>query len=262
MARHNREAETLKLCILGAALGCGVALPALPANAQDNKLALSASAAVTTDYVFRGISQTDSNPAVQPEFDATYGMFYVGLWGSNLDFVGGTQTGSDAAPLEMDWYGGITPKWQDITFNIGAIGYTYPGSCSSCLGGNLDYVELKTGASYTFFKALTLSLTNYWSPDNFAETGNNDVLEFDWSYGLAKKWFNFFSPSISGVYGHQWGDSNQGGFDYNYWNAGLTLGFLDHWSADVRYWDTDAGTKCGPRDLCDARAVGTLKASF
>ena len=27
--------------------------------------------------------------------------------------------------------------------------------------------------------------------------------------------------------------------DYTYWNAGLTLGFMDHWSADVRYFDTD-----------------------
>ena len=27
--------------------------------------------------------------------------------------------------------------------------------------------------------------------------------------------------------------------NYIYWNAGLTLGFMDHWSADVRYYDTD-----------------------
>ena len=27
--------------------------------------------------------------------------------------------------------------------------------------------------------------------------------------------------------------------DYTYWNAGLTLGFLDHWSADIRYYDTN-----------------------
>ncbi len=27
--------------------------------------------------------------------------------------------------------------------------------------------------------------------------------------------------------------------DYTYWNAGLTLGFMENWSADIRYWDTD-----------------------
>ena len=53
-----------------------------------------------------------------------------------------------------------------------------------------------------------------------------------------------------------------------YWNAGLTLGFLEHWSADVRYCDTDYNeTRLPPhggfgRHNCDARAVGTIKATF
>ena len=52
-----------------------------------------------------------------------------------------------------------------------------------------------------------------------------------------------------------------------YWNAGLTLGFYERWSADIRYYDTDYNsTQCfaqsGGRDNCDARAVGTIKATF
>ena len=49
---------------------------------------LSATTVFTTDYIFRGISNTDKDPAVQPEFDLTYGMFYAGIWGSNTDFGG------------------------------------------------------------------------------------------------------------------------------------------------------------------------------
>ena len=56
---------------------------------------------------------------------------------------------------------------------------------------------------------------------------------------------------------------------YVYWNAGLTLSFLEHWSADVRYWDTDLSDTGCPfvgggvgRNNCDARAVGTIKATF
>ena len=48
--------------------------------------------------------------------------------------------------------------------------------------------------------------------------------------------FNFFTPTISGGVGFQ--SFDQTASDYTYWNAGLTLGFLEHWSADVRYWDT------------------------
>ena len=54
---------------------------------------------------------------------------------------------------------------------------------------------------------------------------------------------------------------------YRYWNAGLTLGFMEKWSADIRYWDTDASkADCiplgGSRDACDATVVGTIKATF
>ncbi len=251
----RREVGIIKSCVLGTAFATCLAVPAH----ADNKLALSATAAFTTDYVFRGISQTNENLAVQPEFDLTYGIFYAGIWGSNLDF-GGNGFGGDIANIEIDYYAGITPMWKGITFNIGGIYYTYPGAFDPA--GEFDYFELKTGASYTFFDKLTLGITNYWSPENFGDTGHNDVLEVGLAYAFAGKLFNFFSPSISGLYGHQWGQAVAGGFDYNYWNAGLTLGFMDHWSADVRYWDTDAGINCGDPDLCDARVVGTIKATF
>ncbi|WP_159079995.1 hypothetical protein [Methyloceanibacter sp. wino2] len=64
--------------------------------------------------------------------------------------------------------------------------------------------------------------------------------------------------------GFQWADA---GTDYTYWNAGLTLGFLDNWAADIRYWDTDlsdigCGGAPGAGDNCDGRVVGTISASF
>ena len=85
-------------------------------------------------------------------------------------------------------------------------------------------------------------------------------------YTLAHKWWNFFSPSISGTVGHQSYEKNAD--DYLYWNAGLTLGFLNHWSADIRYYDTHYNEdQClqqqgQDRNACDARAVGTIKATF
>ncbi len=257
MTRRN---EVLKSCMLGAALIGGLALPA---HAQDNQLGLSATATFTTDYVFRGISNSAQNPAVQAEFDASYGIFYIGMWGSNVDFGGSTPpdpVGIDLATVEIDYYAGIAPTWKDISFDIAFLYYTYPGAFDP--GGEFDYYEIKTGASYTFFEALTLGIANYWTDENFGETGHNDVLELSAEYAFANKWFNFFSPSISGVYGWQWGDSGSGGFDYEYWNAGLTLGFLDNWSADVRYWDTNLSDNFCGGPICDARVVGTVSASF
>jgi uncharacterized protein (TIGR02001 family) len=250
MARR-KEAGTLKLSLLSAALIGGLALPA-----QAEELTLGGSAAFTTDYVFRGISQTDENPAVQASIDAAYGIFYLGMWGSNVDFGAGP-AGQDIANIEIDYYGGIAPTWQGISFDIGGIYYTYPGAYDP--GTEFDYFELKTGASYTFFDALTLGITNYWAPEFFGETGDADALELSGEYAFGSKLFNFFSPSVSGLIGWQWIDE---GTDYTYWNVGLTLGFMDNWAADIRYWDTDISDFACGGSICDSRVVGTISASF
>jgi uncharacterized protein (TIGR02001 family) len=234
----------------------------MPAQAGDNKLTLSATTAFVTDYLFRGVSNSGNNPAAQPEMDLYYGIFYAYIWGSNIDF-GGTPFGGDVASIEIDYGVGITPKWKNITFNIAGLYYTYPGAWDPA--GNFDYFELKTGASWTGGN-WTLAATNYWSPDYFGEVGNSDAIEGSVAYAFSNKLFNFFSPTISGGVGYWWFEELT--TDYTYWNAGLTLGFMDHWSVDVRYWDTSlSDTECltftaVSSSLCDARAVGTLKAVF
>lgn len=264
MARRM-EMGTLKLGILSAALIGGLALPAqaeeryleqkdAPTGSQGNGFSLSASAALTTDYVFRGISQTMQNPAVQASLDASYGMFYLGAWGSNVDFGAGP-FGQDIANIEIDYYAGITPEWQGISFDIGGIYYTYPGAYDP--GFELDYFELKTAAFYTFGESFTVGVSNYWSPEFAGKTGTGDALELAGEYAFGSKLFNVFTPSVSALVGWQWVDKLT---DYTYWNAGLTLGFMENWSADVRYWDTDLG--CGGLNICGSRVVGTLAASF
>ena len=111
----------------------------------------------------------------------------------------------------------------------------------------------------------TLGVNDYWSPDNFQVFGNSNAIEGSVGYAFAGKLFNFFTPSVSGTFGFQ--SYEQNADDYTYWNAGLTLSFLDHWSADIRYYDTDYNqdqclAQSGGRDNCDARAVGTIKATF
>jgi uncharacterized protein (TIGR02001 family) len=260
-----REAGILKLSLLSAALVTGMAMPAQAQIAELEEkdapgavgggFSLSASAAFTTDYVFRGISQTDENPAVQASLDAAYGIFYIGMWGSNVDFGGGP-AGQDLANIEIDYYAGIAPEWRGISFDIGGIYYTYPGAFDP--GGEFDYFELKTGMAYTFMDALTVGVTNYWSPEFFGETGSANALEIAGEYVFGNQLFNFFDPSVSGLVGFQ---SLKGNGDYTYWNAGLTLGFMDNFSADVRYWDTDISSGACT-SICDSRVVGTLSASF
>jgi len=237
MARRM-EAGTLKAAILGATLIGGLALPA-----QAAELEFGATATFTTDYVFRGISQTENGPAVQASFDATYGLFYLGMWGTNVDFGPG-----DPSDIEIDYYAGITPSWAGFDFDFGAIFYTYPDS-----GAGVDIVEGKAGVSRTFMDAFTVGATAYLSDRDY------QAYEFAGEYGFTNKWW-MFTPSVSALIGFVETDGSYVADDYTYWNAGLTLGFLDNWSADIRYWDTDNGTACN--QFCDSRVVGTVSASF
>jgi hypothetical protein len=98
------------------------------------------------------------------------------------------------------------------------------------------------GATWTG-GAWTLGLKDYWSPDNAQFFGNSNAIEGSVAYAFTNKLWNFFTPSISGNVGFQSYEINAD--DYVYWNAGLTLGFLERWSADIRYYDTDYNsTQC------------------
>jgi len=251
----------------GSVLLLGLAGPALaedPTETFDepagttSKLTLSANTTFATDYIFRGISQTDENPTAQGGFELEYNIFYLGIWGSNVDF--GTDQNRPVANVEVDWYGGIRPEWKGISFDLGVFYYTYPGGLASW---KLDYVEFGTAASYTLFDKLTLGVTNWWTPENSGGTGYNDVVEGSASYAFNKVWM--FSPSVSTLIGRQWGEHSAGGYDYTYWNAGLSLDFTQGpaFTLDVRYWDTNI-PGCASADIfqCDERVVGSLTAVF
>jgi uncharacterized protein (TIGR02001 family) len=245
MARR-REVGIIKACVLGMALAVGLAVPA---QAQ-NKLTLTGSAVFTTDYMFRSITNTNDLPAVQPEFDLTYGMWWAYMWGSNTQFGEG---------IEIDYGAGISPKWGNFTFTVGGLEYTYPGANSE-----VDYFELKSAVAWASGQ-WSLVINDYWSPNNSQVFGNSNAIEGAIGYALQNKWWNFFSPSISGTVGFQ--SYEEIASDYVYWNAGLTLGFLNHWSADIRYYDTDyskddCAIQNGNKNGCDARAVGTIKVTF
>jgi uncharacterized protein (TIGR02001 family) len=200
--------------------------------------------------VFRGISQTLNDPAIQGGFDASWGWWYGGVWGTNVDFGAFEPT----ADIEIDLYTGVRPVWKNVTFDLGVIFYTYPGSDS------LDVTEGKVGVATTLFENLSVGFTGYFADRNY------QAYEFAAGYAFSNKWW-IFAPSVSGLIGFLETDGSFQTADYTYWNAGLTLGFLENWSADVRYWDTDftdAGCAANQfaRSVCDARVVGTIKAAF
>jgi|SoiMethySBSTD1v2_1073268.scaffolds.fasta_scaffold367474_2 uncharacterized protein (TIGR02001 family) len=245
----------------------------------------SANIALTTEYIFRGFSQTAQGPAVQGGYDLTCGIFYAGVWASSLDFAGnlpGTasfdQTGAPYdASIEMDWYIGIKPVTGRITWDLGVIYYSYPNRSNP--GLDLNYLELKVGASAEIWKGGTLGVTVFWSPEYQLESGSTWTVETGFTHVFPK--FNAihrdWTPSFSALLGWQINEGNasykftygNGDDSYLYWNVGLTLGFLDKWSLDFRYWDTNLSSNTGGSAFCrgqtfqcDERFVATLKFTY
>jgi uncharacterized protein (TIGR02001 family) len=265
------------LMLAGPASADGMRGSIKDAKPEPRRCNLSANIALATEYVFRGVSQTAENPAVQGGFDITCGIFYAGVWGSNLDFGGDALWGGagteDVANIEMDWYLGIKPVTGKITWDFGVIYYTYPGSINP-VGRELNYVELKAGASAELWKDGTIGFTAFYSPDYTLETGSVVTLEGSFAQVFPK--VGIFTPTFSALIGYQKGNDaaynalvGNGDDHYLYWNAGLTLGFHEKWSIDLRYWDsslsgnTGGSTWCtGPILQCDERFVGTLKFTF
>ena len=251
----------MRLGILGAALLWAAVLPAY----AESDITLSGNAAFKTQYVDRGLTNSAERPAVQPEVDLYYKeIYYAGIWGSNVDFGAGPN-GQELADLELDFYVGVAPTAGKWNFDIAAYYVAYPGAFDP--DGEFNYVEIWTGVDRSFFNdRLKLTLYNYWSPNYFGETGNNDVLELTSEWTFNKVWY--FTPKLGGKLGRQWGDLSQGGYDYTYWSVALTLGFNEKlpFELEVRYWDsTDFnGFTCPSSgvDACHNLVVGSLKATF
>jgi uncharacterized protein (TIGR02001 family) len=207
---------------------------------------------LTSDYVFRGASQSAEDPAVQGGVDFTCGRFYFGVWGSSIKFDGD-------ASAEVDLYGGFKHTTGPVTWDVGAIYYSYPGQAS---GTDADFFEIKVNASGEIWRGGTLGGTVFYSPEYAFNTGAAWTLEGSFSQALPK--VGMFSPTFGATLGRvNFDDDN--GFDYTYWNVGLSVGFLEKWSVDLRYWDTEGdgcnvfGTSVGS---CDGRVVGTVKYTF
>ncbi|MCR5876297.1 TorF family putative porin [Phenylobacterium sp. J426] len=212
------------------------------AHAQDEgPVSLSFNIGSATDYVFRGVSQTDEDPQVFGGVDATLGSIgYAGVWASNVDFGDGTD-------FEYDIYAGVRPTLGAVSLDIGVIYYGYADQPS---GADYDYWEGKIAASVPAGPA-TLGAAVFYSPNFFGATDDAWYYEANATYAIPETKF-----SISGAIGHQYVD---GPGDYTTWNVGLGFALTDNIGFDVRYWDTDEHSY---GKLYDSRVVAGVKLAF
>lgn len=223
---------------------------------------LGASVAFTTDYVFRGVSQTDNGPAAQASLEYSYntGFYditpYVGVWGSNVDFNDG-----DNATVELDWSFGLRGTLpvgeEEIGWDLGGIYYNYPGA--GRLNGeasNYDYWEIATGLSWAPRDFLEFSTGYFYSPDFFGGTGHAHYLN-----GMVTVRPNnpYVNLALFAGLGRQWIEDSK---DYNDWTVGATV-TVKGVDFTLQYTDTNlTQADLGGNRLSDARVVFTVGFAF
>ena len=107
---------------------------------------LSANVGATSNYLWRGVTQTDDAAAISGGIDyAHQSGFYAGTWASNVDF-------GDDASAELDFYLGFGGELgQGFGYDVGYIYYAYPDSAQTDSTNEYDFGEVYGSLSYSYF---------------------------------------------------------------------------------------------------------------
>jgi uncharacterized protein (TIGR02001 family) len=255
----------MKRLILGAAavLCLGVA-PALAdgiptrgkttAYEHERACSVSGSVGVATENVFRGVSKSLEDTSIQGGLELSCGRFYVGVSGAGAGAIFGT---------DLDFTAGYRASFGKVNVDASVTYYTFQGGIIDLiLGDDADFAEFKLAANTQVWHGGSIAASVAFAPEYFGFGGEVFTYEVGFSQVLPK--VGIFTPTFSAAYGYSdfqdFSDAS-----YGFWNVGLTLGFLEKWSLDVRYHDTDGDGISGPLGffgLADERFVTTLKYSF
>ncbi|MGH8051351.1 MAG: TorF family putative porin [Arenimonas sp.] len=198
--------------------------PAEETTAEESESNLSFNAAVVSDYVFRGVSQTDFNPALQVGVDYSLGDsgFYVGGWGSNVDY--GSEYGHD---FEVDLYVGYNVDVSDDwNLDLNVTRYNYQGGND---GYDINYNEFIGVVTYSEMLTFTLGYANDYA--NADEDQLYLAVGGSWEVGNG---FNL----TAGVGRSSFDESE----DYTDWTLGVNRDFGPI-NIGLNYYDTNKDDK-------------------
>jgi uncharacterized protein (TIGR02001 family) len=215
---------------------------------------------LTSDYRFRGISQSQNAPAVQGGIDYAHSSgLYIGNWNSSVS----SQVYTNGAGVESDLYAGYKKDvYKGITIDVGSYNYFYPRATSAGTGSNFDTYEAFAGVGYKdlvsakysrtlgngYFGAVNAQGTQYYQLDARVPTV------------VVKKLSVVAHAGKTNV-------ANSTTLDYNDYNAGLAYAFPQGWEGKAVYYTNSgmnaafqaANTISGQKNYKNAFVVSVAK---
>jgi hypothetical protein len=231
--------------------------------------------AVMSDYIFRGVTQSNHNPSVTAYFEPRYNVtkdlqLYIGTSTESISFA-------NRAAAEVDVYGGIRPTFGAFAFDLGVWGYLYPGGtcffgaavdgagnalpadCAANALPNLNvmkrdvsFFEAYGKVNYTINDSWQFGLNEYYSPDFLNSGAWGNYASVTGKYTAPATVFGTSGVGFyaSGEFGRQWLGTSDSFYgvpafpngipyaSYDTWNIGIGFTYKV-FTLDLRYSDTD-----------------------
>jgi uncharacterized protein (TIGR02001 family) len=234
--------KTIIAGLTAAALGAGVA-QAQQAPAPEHTL--TGNIGLFSQYIFRGLTQTDGQPALQGGFDYAHASgFYAGTWGSNISWLRDFGGYSAGGSLELDIYGGYkgTIGKSDFGYDVGLLYYWYPGDTAP--GANkADTLELYGALTW---KWLTAKLSYSLQDKTFGvdDSQGTYYLDLTAAYPIPDTKF-----TVIGHFGYQKftgstaGVNNDDFASYKDWKLGVNYSLPKDFTVGVFYTDTNMSSQ-------------------
>jgi uncharacterized protein (TIGR02001 family) len=217
-----------------------------PAAAPAAPYTIAYNVGLYSQYVFRGLTQSDNKPAIQGGVDFTHSSgFYLGTWASNISWLedGGNYNGSS---LELDIYGGYRMNFGEsgVGLDVGLLNYIYPGSKTATGDTNIAFtdpytLEAYAALSYGWAQAkLSYGITDIFGATNsdgsyYAELNGNIPLGDTGITANLHVGYQDYKGSVGGV-------SNDSLYTYTDWKIGATKSWSNGVNLGAYYSDTNA----------------------
>ena len=201
-----------------------------PLYAANSPLGISGNLTLTTDYVFRGLTQTNEEPAIQGGFNVEHDSgVYAGLWGSSLNF---DEAGvEDRAHVEIDYSVGYAQHLPSgTTYGLGWAYYTYPGA-----GGHLNYDFHEVVLDLGYERAgTTFGFAYAYSPEFFGEVGQAHYFQLKLGQTTSQ------GLGLNAYVGRQaFSDNDMAGDDYTDYGVSMSYSIQNYFDVSINYTDTD-----------------------
>jgi len=265
------NAKRIRAVLLGGLLtALGGHAPGVLAQTPLDEENFSGTVTMTTDYVFRGISFSSQNPAIQGSADWAYGNWFAGIWGTSVDSTNPPNDRGADLTSEFDFYFGYASSVAGFDWYVQPIYYHYPASDEEIFGGDPDMFEVWLNAARTIAEvpgSPTVDLLYGYTPDYFFESGSGHYIrggaafdlgggigvDFGWGYQTAEGENDILFP-------------NRNDPNYSHWDVGIT-GAIVGFDLDLRYHDTNQKSGDDFADFTglenqDSRVVFTISRSF